>query len=281
MPSELTTAIYGLLSAFAYGSGDFIGGLNSKRIGVLPVIFLSQVTGLILYVVCAFFAREAMPPDEDLIFAAAAGIVGMFGISAMYLALSLGYMGISAPIAGVLSAAIPVIVGISTQGLPELLTLIGFAVGLLAVWLVAGPAVSAGVDRRAVTLAVFGGTAFGLGFVLFARAAENATFIPLIASRSTTISFILVFSLLRRRRITPTNLHIIPLIALGGMLDALGNAFFVGAVQAGRLDIASVISSLYPAVTVLLAWVVLKERLKLPQWIGVGASLLAIVLIVA
>ena len=281
MPAELMAVILGLLAAASFGAGDFVGGLNSKRNSVLMVTFCSQVAGWLFYVICALLTREAMPPAQDLIFAALAGIIGVIAIATLYWVLSLGQMGIAAPIAGILTAAVPVIVGISTQGLPETLTLIGFGVGFVAVWLVAATAGGSGVERRVALLAMVSGTAAGLCFVFFARATENATFIPLIVSRSTTITIMLLIGLIMRRRVLPTHTRTLGLIALGGVLDALGNLFFVSAVQADRLDIASVITSLYPAMTVLLAWAILKERLRPLQWVGVGAALVAIALIAA
>lgn len=281
MNNDGSSAIYGMLSALAYGFGDFVGGVNSKCSSVLSVILFSQLAGWMLYLACALLFREAMPPVIDLIVAGAAGVIGVIGVGFIYQALSLGYMGITAPVSGVLAAAIPVVIGAATQGMPDARTLVGFGVGLIAVWLVAGAAFGGRIDQRALTLALLGGTAFGFGFVLYDRAAEHATVLPLIVARSTSITFMIGFGLVMRRRLTPEHRPSLPLILLGGVLDALGNLFFIGAAQAGQLAVASVLSSLYPAVTVLCAWVILKERLKPLQWIGVGAALAAIALIVA
>ncbi len=281
MSSELLGAVYGLLSAVFYGSGDFTGGFNSKNNSLHAVVIVSQSTGLILYLVLAVISGETMPPFEDLVYSAIGGMIGLIGLLALYRSLSLGHMGITAPIAGVITAALPVVFTAISRGLPDMLTLIGFAIGLVAVWLVAQSPTSGHVDRRAILLPVIAGTGFGIAFLFFVRGSENATFFPLAAARTTTVTLTSLFVLIARKPFKIDSRRSLPLIMVGGMLDSGGNAFFVTAAQLGRPDVAAVLSSMYPAATIALAALILKERIRRVQWIGIAAALIAIVLIVA
>ncbi|MDX2159972.1 MAG: DMT family transporter [bacterium] len=280
MPTELLTALYGLLSAASYGAGDFLGGFNSRKSSLYAVIISSQFVGLMLYLLLAWAGGESFPPLQDIAFGAIGGIIGLIGLFALYRSLSLGRMGITAPVAGIVTAAIPVVVGITTQGVPEPLTLIGFALGLGAVWLVARSPGQEQIDPQVLILPFIAGSAFGIGFLFFARATENSTFFPLAAARITTVTLLTLFVMITRKPFTLAAGRTLPLLAFGGALDAGGNAFFVLAAQSGRIDIAAVLSSMYPAVTVLLAWVILRERLHRSQGTGVVLALLAILLIV-
>ncbi len=281
MSSELLGAVYGLISAVFYGSGDFTGGFNSKNNSLYAVVIVSQSTGLILYLVLALISGEAMPPLEDLVYAAIGGTIGLIGLLALYRSLSLGHMGITAPIAGVITAALPVIFTAISRGFPDMLTLVGFAIGLVAVWLVAQSPTSGHIDRRAILLPIVAGTGFGIAFLFFVRGSENATFFPLAAARATTVTLTTLFVLITRKPFTIASRRAVPLIIFGGMLDSGGNAFFVTAAHLGRPDVAAVLSSMYPAATIALAAILLKERIRRIQWVGIVAALVAIVLIVA
>jgi len=281
MSSELLGAVYGLLSAVCYGSGDFTGGFNSKNNSLYAVVILSQFTGLILYLSIGLISGEVMPPAEDLVYAAIGGTIGLIGLLALYRSLSLGHMGVTAPIAGVITSALPVIFTAISQGLPDMLTLIGFAVGLVAVWLVAQSPTSGHIDRRAILLPIIAGTAFGTAFLFFVRGSENDTFFPLAAARTTTVILIGLFVLITRTPLKIDSKRSVLFIVLGGMLDSGGNAFFVTAAHLGRPDVAAVLSSMYPAATITLAALILKERIRRVQWIGIAAALIAILLIVA
>ncbi|MFN8530661.1 MAG: DMT family transporter [Anaerolineae bacterium] len=281
MSAELLAAVYGIISALAYGSGDFTGGFASKKSSVYAVIVLSQIAGLVMYALLALIFQEAPPPLEDLPYAMMGGLIGVFGLLSLYTSLSRGQMGIAAPVAGVVTAALPVIAAFVTQGLPKPAVLLGFAIGLVAVWLIARSPDAGRIQPRVLVLPVIAGICFGLGFLLFVRASMHATFIPLATARVFSVSGLGLFVLLTRKPFHVTSARALPLIALGGLLDAAGNGFFVLAAQAGRIDIAAVLSSLYPAATVLLAWIVLRERLSRTQGIGVLAALIAIALIVA
>jgi len=285
LTTDLAAAILALLSSLAYGGGDFSGGVATRRSSVYAVIILSQGMGWVLYLALAALTNDPVPPLEHIIFGILGGLIGAVGLVALYTSLSRGNAGLTAPISGVLTASIPAGVGIATEGLPSISRLIGFALGLIAVWFVSRPPDGAKIAMRdlgrALLLPFIGGTAFGVGFLFFARAAEISTYYPLLAARTASVIMLTVFALMTKRRITPHNASALPLILVAGVLDASANLFFVLSANTGRIDIAAVLSSLFPAVTVLLAAIFLRERIGRMQWIGLAFTLTAIVLIVA
>jgi drug/metabolite transporter (DMT)-like permease len=277
MPPSVAAVLLGVASAASWGAGDFTGGLASKRSPVLGVLVLGQATGVALIAAMAVLLAEGRPAVTGLAWGAAAGAAGTVGLGALYRALAVGRMAIAAPVSAVLAAAIPVVWGAATEGVPPASKLAGFALALAGIWLIAraGPADG---DRRGLPLALLAGCGFGGFLVLMDRGAEGGTFWPLAAARATAMALAFLAALARGRPWIPAP-SAVPLIALSGALDAGGNAFFVLATQAGRLDVAAVLSSMYPASTVLLAALLLRERVSRPQGAGIAAVLGAIALI--
>jgi drug/metabolite transporter (DMT)-like permease len=206
-----------------------------------------------------------------------AGLAGAVGLVAFYQALAVGRMGIVAPIAAMLSAALPVLFGVLIEGLPGPLQLIGFVLAFIAVGLISGLGVAKG-STRGLGLALLAGLGFGSFFILISRVSHGAVFWPLAAARLSSLLFLLAVVLFRRQKILPAK-SVWPVVFLAGALDVAGNVFFVLATHAGRLDVAAILSSLYPAVTVLLAIIILKERVTRLQAIGIVIALVAIPLI--
>jgi drug/metabolite transporter (DMT)-like permease len=252
--------------------------MATRRSSVYTVIIVSQVVGMILLAGLALLWREAWPSAGDLVWAAAAGLAGAVGLLALYSGLAGSRMGIVAPLAAVTSAGLPVIVALFTEGLPRPLQLAGFGLALLAVWFLSHSGGNGRIQLQELILPVTAGIGFALFFILIDRVSEGAVFWPLVAARLASVSVLALFMLIRRKPSKPSRSQL-PLMALAGILDSGGNLFFLLAAQAGRLDIAAVLSSLYPASTVFLAWLVLQERLDKRQWWGVAAALVALVLI--
>jgi drug/metabolite transporter (DMT)-like permease len=277
--SEFAAVAFGLASAATFGIGDFIGGVATRRTSVRTVVIISHAVGLILMVVLAIFRSEPAPLSVDIFWGAAAGIVGQIGVVALYQAMAIGQMGIAAPVTAVLSAALPALVGTLTQGLPDLVHLIGFALALIGVWTIARPEGTAG-RPAGIGLALVGGLCFGGFFVLLAQIHKDAIFWPLAVGRLASVILQLAFALVTRSLVRPTS-KLLPLIVVSGVMDVAGNVFFVLAEQSGRLDVAGVLASLYPATTVLLAFWILKERMTRIQRIGVMLALVAVPLIAA
>ncbi len=275
--SELAAVIFGLASAATWGVGDFSGGLATRRTPVLTVTLLSQITGLILLMVLALVRTESLLSFPDMAWGGAAGLAGLVGLAALYQAMAIGQMGLAAPVTAVLSATLPVVVGAFTQGWPDLAHLSGFVLALAGIWLISRP--QQGVGRPAGSgLAIVAGLGFGGFFIFIAQVQANAIFSPLVVARTASIALLVAFIVARQRVALPTKSALL-LILLAGVTDAGGNVFFVLAEQAGRLDVASTLASLYPATTVLLALLVLKEKIGGWQSIGILLALIAVPLI--
>jgi len=282
MSSDLVTALLGLASAAAWGAGDFSGGLAARRSPLLGVLALGQGAGVVLIALLGMARREAAPSAASLGWALAAGAAAAVGLAALYRGLAIGRMAVVAPISAVLSAALPVAWGVLSEGLPPATRLAGFALALGGIWLVgrSGEPGQPGAGREGLLLALVAGTCFGAFLILMHLCAEGGTFWPLAMARGT--AFLLVLGVALSRGGTSTWVPAraaLPLVLLSGALDAGGNALFVLASQAGRLDVAAVTSSMYPASTVVLAAALLRERVSRPQGFGIAAVLGAIALI--
>jgi drug/metabolite transporter (DMT)-like permease len=276
----LASAGLGLASAACWGAGDFCGGLATRGSPPRPVVMASQLVGAALLLALAIGSGEPVPEPHRLALCGAAGLLGVVGLLALYRALAGGAMGVAAPVSGVLCASVPVAAGAWLEGLPGALTLGGFALAIGAVWLVTRTGQGRQVSMSELTLPVVAGLAFGAFVVLMARASGDAVFWPLVAARIVSIAVLGGIAVAARERPWPNRADIVP-VALAGVFDAGGNACLVAAAHAGRLDVAGVLSSLYPASTVLLAWWILREPITRWQLAGLAASLAAIAAISA
>lgn len=274
-----SAVVSGLLSSLSWGTGDFMGGLLSRRAGPLPITIVMEWMGALLLAAIALIVGEAIPAAAPLLWAAGAGLAGAVGLLLLYTGLARGTMGIVAPLAGVVGAIIPILVAAITLGAPSTLQLLGFALALAAVWLLASSG-SGDFHWRMLGLPLLAGAGFGLYYALMAGVGNGGFFWPLATARTAAGLLLIPWALLRKQPLAPPAV-LLPMTALVALFDTGGNLFYLLAAQSGRLDTAAVLSSLYPAVTVLLAWLVLKERLTPPQWAGVAAALIAIPLIVA
>ncbi|MGH2514890.1 MAG: EamA family transporter [Ktedonobacterales bacterium] len=273
----VATAVFGLTASLCWGSGDFSGGLASRRANVSSVIIAAYTVGFVLLVALALGWKEPFPAPADLLWGGLAGIAGALGLVAFYSALARGKMGIAAPVSAVLTAALPVLFSAFTAGLPSPLQLGGFVLALLAIGLISRPERTSG-SPQGIRLAVLAGCGFGCFFIFISRVHPGATFWPLAVARLTAVCLLLISTRRQRQQILP-GIAVAPLVVLTGILDAVGNAFFVLAAHSGRLDVAAILSSLYPAATVLLAAYILRERVSRVQGIGILFVLLAIPMI--
>jgi len=274
---HIASAALGLASAASWGAGDFCGGVATKRAGVYAVVIGAHLVGAVLFVALAVTLGETVPPPASLLWCGAAGVIGALGLLALYRALADGRMGMAAPISGVLSAAVPVVAGALLQGSPGALTLAGFALAFVAVWLVSQTD-EGRVHLRELLLPVAAGLSFGVFIAIVSRMSGSVVFWPLVAARVASLSVLTLVAVVARQPSRPTRQQW-PIVSLAGLFDAGGNACLVAAAHAGRLDVAAVLSSLYPASTVLLASWILKERITRWQSAGLVAALAAIAMI--
>jgi len=274
----LLSIFYGIASAAAWGAADFLGGLASKRTSPYRVLFLAEFAGVIPFTALALLMREPIPPAADMLLAAVSSLLGLTGLLFLYRALATGQMTIAAPVSALFAALIPVIFGFFTLGAPSSATMIGFGFAFLAVWLISQTAYGNWrVSLADLRLPLLSGFFFGFYFILIHKATLHAFFWPLMVARLAGFLAFGVFALIARQPAMPPR-DIWGLCLINGIMDSGGNAFYVLAAQTGRIDVAAVLGALYPASTVLLAWIILKERITWLQMIGVLLAFIAIVL---
>ena len=268
-----------LLAAASWGGGDFSGGLATKRASVFRVVAVAHTCGLLATLAMAVLSGESLPPPSALGWGVFAGFIGAFGIVALYRALAIGRMGVVAPVAAVVTGVLPVLVGIRSEGMPSTNQLGGFVLALISIWLVARP--NEYVDsHRGIGLAALAGIAFGMFLIAGKHAGRDGVFWPLVAARFVSTGLMVVLVGFLPRDPQPLRPVLWPVI-LSGLLDAAGNALFIAATRHGRLDVAAVLSSLYPASTVILARFLLKERIGRLQAVGIALALTSVALISA
>jgi drug/metabolite transporter (DMT)-like permease len=270
-----------LVSALVYGSADFCGGLAARRAPAQAVVAASQAVGLVLLVALLPWLGGAAGA-ADFAWAAAAGAAGAVGLVLFYRSLAEGVMSVVAPVTALCAAAVPVLVGIAGGERLGLVGAAGIALALVAVVLVSAEEGLSGLRRiRAASLGVplAAGVGFGLFFVLLDRTSPDSGVTPLLATRGTAVVLLLLVALAGRRSVRVPR-PALPAVLLGGTLDVAGNALYLVATQLpGQLAVLGVLASLYPVSTVVLAQVVLRERLVPAQAAGLGTAALAVVLI--
>jgi drug/metabolite transporter (DMT)-like permease len=275
--SPLASVSLSLASALSWGGGDFSGGLASKKTNTFEVVAVAHATGLVLVAALALVRGEVFPGQHAMLWGAMAGLAGVVGLSSLYKGLAIGKMGIVAPVAAVVTAVLPVLYGIRLQGAPKLIQLLGFGVATVAIVLISKPERAQG-RPKGLGLALLAGLGFGLFLVCINRAGNQTVYWPLIAARVVSLGCMLLLVWFTRSSVSAERRPWGTMI-LAGVLDTAGNALFVLATQVGRLDVAAVLSSLYPASTVLLARFILKEHLTAVQLGGMIAAIVAIPLI--
>ncbi|WP_445475089.1 EamA family transporter [Methanococcoides methylutens] len=275
---EVLVVFFSLAAAATWGAADFGGGFATKRASVYSVVIITQAVGLFLLPFLALYFSEEFPPMNGMFWGFVAGVAGSLGLLALYHALSVGKMGVAAPVSAVVTVALPVVYGAFNEGLPAGHQVAGFVIAIGAMWLISSTGGKGELKRQDLVYPLLAGVGFGIFFISVDLFSESAVFWPLTVAKVSAVVVILGFALLRKSTSVPS-MDVLPLIILAGLFDTVGNLFFALASQVGRLDIATVIASLYPGSTVLLAWILLKERMSSLQWIGVVLALTAIVLI--
>jgi drug/metabolite transporter (DMT)-like permease len=276
-------------SAALYGAADFIGGLTTRRSSAMPVVLLSQAAGLILLALILPLLPHASPSRPDLLWGAAAGLTGGIGVVLLYRALAIGTMAVVAPTTAVSAVVIPVAVSVLLGERPSALAVAGIVLAIVSVVLVSSEQTAAvaethgpALDRKlpaGVGVALAAGIAIGFFFLSLAQTKPGAALWPMFVARivSVTLFGVLVIAGKRSLRL-PAGIAVLSVTA--GIIDVLANALYLLATWSGPLSIVVTLSSLYPASTVLLARVVLRERLNVLQIVGVCCALAAVVLIV-
>jgi drug/metabolite transporter (DMT)-like permease len=268
--------LYGISSALTWGAGDYSGGIASKKNSAFLVTLNAHFLSLIvLIVVAAIF--EPFPDNRTMIVGALAGLVGSIGIISFYHGLAHGKMSIVAPIAAVITAIIPIIYSYFTEGPLELINGLGIILALISIYFITQNKGDELVKTRYI-FPVLAGIAFGLFFILLSFAGDESVYWTLVAARSSSVLMISIILTFTSSFKSPSKGSYL-VIAFAGIFDTLGNILFILATQVGRLDITSVLTSFYPASTIILARIFQKELISKIQIFGIMISLLAIVLI--
>ena len=278
LPSNLLGVMFALTSAALWGSGDFTGGQAARKSHQYQVLLLAALSGVVVLIFCVVLWGEGLPSPSSLFWGILAGSSGALGMAALYRALSMGNTASVAPTSAIICAAIPVLVGTFTAGLPKATQLGGFILAFIGIWLLSkSPSAGEKTFKEGMLLAFLSGIGFGGFFIFIAQVDKGQVFSPILVAR--TVTLCIAFLMLKLRRIPIPALTSNPTAILAGVLDTGGNVFYLLATQFTRLDVAAVLASLYPAATVFLATIILKEKVSLAQWTGVCLCLMAVVLI--
>jgi drug/metabolite transporter (DMT)-like permease len=275
--------VFGLVASLSWGVADFLGGIQSRRMAAAAVVLGSQVAGLLLVAVVVAVRGEGPPGGDFALYAALSGLAGIIGLTSFYQALSIGAMGVVAPLSS-LAAVIPLVVGIATGDRPTAVQGAGVALALGGVVLASreagegaqeSPAVAAGVG-----FALLSAVGFGTFFLLIDQASNEDVAWAIFVNRATSVALLATALVVLRPRLG-VRVSDIRILALVGVLDISANAAFAIASTHGLVSVVAVLGSLYPVVTILLARVFLRERLQPLQRLGAVAALAGVAVISA
>ena len=269
-----------IASAVFYGAADFIGGLTSRRAHISAVVVFSGLAGLVVLAVLIPLMPPNSPTLPDLAWGAAAGLAGGIGLGLLYRALAIGTMSVIAPTTAVCGVSIPVVAGILLGDRPSTVTAAGMALALVAIVLVSQEKRAQGQgSSRGLGLALLSGVAIGVFYLVLAETSPNAGLWPLLSSRVTSVTLFSIAAIAGRHTWRMTT-RVGWLVIACGVLDMIANALYLIASRGGPLSVVVTLTSLYPASTVILARIVLHERLSAWQVTGVVCALAAVILIV-
>ena len=297
-------AILALAAAATFGVADFAGGQATRRSPALHVTLVSNVAGGLVAVILAFAVASTWS-TAALVWGAIGGVFGLVGLLLLYIGLATGPNRLVSPVSAVVSAVVPVAAGLAMGERPGTLAAIGLALTPLAVWTIAGGSMQISAeDRRSLLIALCAGAGFGMFFVCLSQTPDGAGAIPLVAARATSVALLLVavgvthrFRSRLRSEEEPaesaTSLHRseelglltrvieagLGLALLAGTLDMIANGLFLWATREGELVVVGALVSLFPATTIVLAVLILHERLERRQLVGIVLGLTAAVLL--
>ena len=280
---DVLVVIVGLASALVYGAADFFGGQASKQVSPVRVVSLSAIVGLALLTVFHLILGGRMS-EEAVLWGGLSGLAGSMAILTLYAALAIGPMSILSPLTAVISAIVPLSWGVILGERLPVLAYIALGIALVAVVLV-GFVPEKGALRprlRGVVYATVSGVLIGIFLILVDRAPDDSGLLPLVFNRVTYIvvlwSMVLVLYVVARMRNSAPGPSVRPaiwLIVAAGVADSAANTLLLIGFRIGELSVVSVLTALYPAGTIALAAIVLKERIAPVQWVGLALALIA------
>jgi drug/metabolite transporter (DMT)-like permease len=276
IPVQYLPAAYSLTAMGIWGASDFLGGVGARKANAFLFTAVVHLSGVILMGSVALLTHAPFPGRATLLWCIAAGSVGGISLALFYRALASGKMGLTAPVAAVLGAGIPTVVTAFVAGFPGYLRLFGFVLAGIGVWLISREDESG--RPEGLGWAAVAGVGFAMFYLCIKQAGEGSplwiSFCARVMSLLMTTLFVILgkhFGVIER--------HVLAIAIVAGCIDITGSALFVRAEQMGRLDAAVVLSSLYPAVTVVLARIFLHEHFSRSKTIGMLAALAAVPLV--
>jgi uncharacterized membrane protein len=282
----MMTSILALGAAAFYGAADFLGGIATRRATTVATVLITQGSGLLMLLLCTPWMLDRTMSGRDVAYGVLAGLTGSIGVALLYKALAIGPMSVVAPVTAVCAVIVPLVVGLLQGEAMAAAAAVGVVVAIVAVGLLglAPPALD-GADRhpadvaKGVRVALASGVAIGWFLVALGQTSAAAGLWPLAVSRTVSVALFTAMALATRQPLVVPGPALAPAVACGG-LDMVANALYLVAVREGQLSLVATLASLYPASTVLLARVVLGERLGPWQQLGVASAVAAIALIV-
>lgn len=276
IPVQYLPAAYSLTAMGIWGASDFLGGVGARRADAFLFTAIVHLSGVILMGAVALLTRAPFPGRTAVLWCVAAGSVGGVSLALFYRALASGKMGLTAPVAAVLGAGIPTVVTAFVAGFPGYLRLFGFALAGIGVWLISREDESG--RPEGLGWAAVAGVGFAAFYLCIKQAGDGS---PLwIAGCSRIMSFLMTsLFVIVGKHVGVIERRVLAIAVVAGCFDVTGSALFVRAAQTGRLDAAVVLSSLYPAITVVLARIFLHEHFSRSKTIGMLAALASVPLV--
>jgi drug/metabolite transporter (DMT)-like permease len=271
--------LFSLISALAYGVSDFLGGIFAKRASAWQVAVVGQSSSAFFSLVAALLISGS-PTGSDIAYGALAGLGGGFGVAFLYRGLSTARMGVVAPLSAIGTALLPVIVGLAQGDRPSRYAVLGIVCAFPAIALISRVVDDNPAHRGGVVDGVLAGLGFGMLFVFLGQIGDDAGLFPLAASQVTSVLAVIITATVLRQTWVPRSRGAWS-ASMMGPLGATAQGAFLYATHHGLLSVVSVIASLYPASTVLLAAVVLREKIHGWQGVGLVFATLAVALVAA
>ena len=279
--------LLGLAAAALYGSGDFLGGLAARRAHVLAVLTLAEGAGVVVALAAATLSPGS-PSLAGLAWGIGAGLVGGLGLIIFYIGLAAGPMSVVAPVSGLVSTVLPVAVALADGERPGAGVYAGALLCLVAIVLASSAGGTSAAQQharpgRAIAYGIAAGFSFGLFFLLIRNAGQTGELWPVAAARIGELAIVLIAAAVLRPglRLRRAGGSLLLVAAGAGVIDVVANICYVAATRTGMFGLAVVLASLYPGITVLLARVVLGERLRWVQRAGLGLAALGVLLVAA
>ena len=278
IPPALAVVVFALLASLGWGVADFGGGLASRRAPVLGVLLWSQAASLTVGVPILLASTEPQMRSLDVVIALAGGMFAALGLALLYRGLSVGRMGVVAPVAAVIPAGLPVLFGFATEGLPSAFALVGIVLAAVSVVLVSRQPGADDGRPSGIRYAVGAGTVFALFTISASQLADDLIISPLVMFRFASVVTIATWILVGRQPWRVSR-RLLPALLVIGVIDMAATATYLSAIAIGPLAIAAILGSLYPVLTTVLAVLVLRERVTPTHVIGIIAAGAAVALI--